>query len=98
LFNFELEDYGLFFYARQPVENIDNWDTLYNRMAKQGTWLYTNEIKYNDIIKLNYNIDTVYEIKQRGMNRISIEFLNPKTREQSLKSNYLIVTGSKDTE
>ncbi len=95
LYNFELEDFGLFFYSRQPVENVDNWDELYNIMANPGTWLYTNEIKYNDIIRMNYNIDTVYQIGQRGMNRINLEFLNPKTREQSLKPNYLIVTGSK---
>ncbi|HSO88313.1 MAG TPA: glycosyltransferase family 39 protein, partial [Draconibacterium sp.] len=96
LYNFELEEYGLFFYSRQPVENIDNWDTLYNRMAKPGTWLYTNEIKYNDIIKMDYEIDTVYQIRQIGMNRINPGFLNPKTREQSLKPNYLIVTGGKN--
>ena len=96
LYNFELEDYGLFFYARQPVENIDNWDKLYENMAKPGTWLYTNEIKFNEIIKRDYDIDTVYQIRQSGMNRISIEFLNPKTREQSLKTNYLIVTREKE--
>jgi hypothetical protein len=64
-------------------------------MEKPGTWLYTNEIKYRDIVGMNYNIDTVYQIRQRGMNRINLEFLNPKSREKSLKTNYLIVTGSK---
>jgi hypothetical protein len=29
------------------------------------------------------------------MNRINLEFLNPKTREQSLKINYVIVAGAK---
>lgn len=94
LYNFELEEYGLFFYSRQPVENVDNWDRLYQVMEKPGTWIYTNEIKYNDIIKMNYNIDTVYQIRQRGMNRVNLKFLNPNTREQSLKTNFLIVTGS----
>jgi 4-amino-4-deoxy-L-arabinose transferase-like glycosyltransferase len=98
LYNFEMEDFGLFFYARQPVENVDNWDELYAIMAKPGTWLYTNEIKYNDIIKMNYDIDTVYQIRQQAMNRINLQFLNPKTRDQSLKTNYLIVTRNKPTE
>lgn len=98
LYNFDLEDYGLFFYARQPVENVETWDELYQIMEKPRTWLYTNEIKYNDILKMDYDIDTVYQIRQRGMNMISLEFLNPKTRGQSLKTNYLIVTGNKDTE
>lgn len=98
LYNFELEEYNLFFYASKPVQNIDNWDDLYKTMATPGTWLYTNEIKLNDILTMNFNIDTIYQIRQRGMNRINIEFLNPKTREQSLKTNYLIVTGGKSVE
>lgn len=98
LYNFELEEYGLFFYSRQPVENVDNWDELYRIMEKPGTWLYTDEIKYNDIINMNYTIDTVYQIRQRGMNRINLKFLNPETREQSLKTNYLIVTGDNSGE
>jgi 4-amino-4-deoxy-L-arabinose transferase-like glycosyltransferase len=98
LFNFEVEDYNLFFYARQPVENIDNWEDFYQIIKNRGNWIYTNEIKYNDIIKMNYDIDTVYQIRQKGMNRIDLEFLNPKTREHSLKSNYLIVPGSKNKE
>lgn len=98
LYNFEIEEYGLFFYARQQVENIDNWDRLYQVMEKPGTWLYTNEIKYNDILKMNYNIDTIYQIRQLGMNRVNLKFLNPDTREQSLKTNFLIVTGSTSEE
>ncbi len=98
LYNFKIEDYGLFFYAHLPVENVDDWDELYRIMDKPGAWLYTNEIKYRDILSMNYNIDTVYQIKHRGMNRISLQFINPKTREQSLKTNYLIVTGVQKTE
>ena len=98
LYNFDLEEYGLYFYVRQPVENINNWDELHKVMEKPGTWLYTNESKYNDIIKMNYTIDTVYQIRQRGMNRINLKFLNPGSREQSLKTNYLIVTGDKSGE
>lgn len=98
LYNFDLEEYELFFYSKQPVGEIKNWEYLHEVMEMPGTWLYTNEIKYNEIIKMNYNIDTVYQIRQRGMNRINLEFLNPKTREQSLKPLYLIVTGSKNAE
>jgi 4-amino-4-deoxy-L-arabinose transferase-like glycosyltransferase len=98
LYNFDIEEYGLFFYARQKVENHNSWDELNKTMEKPGTWLYTNEIKYNDIIKMNYNIDTVYQIRQRGMNRVKLKFLNPDTREESLETNYLIVTGNKSGE
>lgn len=92
LCNFEMEEYALFFMAEYPVLQIKDWNQLYEVMDDAGTWLYTNETKYKDIFQMNYEIDTVYQIRQRGMNRISLEFLNPKTRENSLEINYLIKT------
>lgn len=93
LYNFELEDYNLFFYAKEPVENIEDWNELYKVAATPGSWIYTNEIKAKDIQAMNYKIDTIYQIRQRGMNKVSLKFLNPATREQALEMNYLIVTG-----
>lgn len=94
LHNFELEEYALFFYAKETVENTGTWEQLHEAMEKPGTWLYTNETKYRDIRDMGFDIDTVYQIKQRGMNRITYQFLNPLTREESLKVNYLIKTKS----
>jgi len=93
LYNFEVEQYELFFYAEDKVTDIDNWEDLYKTLGKPGSWIYTNKTKYNDVLNMNYPIDTVYEIRQRGMNRITLEFLNPKSREESLITNYLIKTG-----
>ncbi|HCE56793.1 MAG TPA: hypothetical protein DER09_03090, partial [Prolixibacteraceae bacterium] len=93
LYNFVLEDYNLFFYATEKVENIETWEEFYEVAATKGAWIYTHEIKVNDIRSMNYTIDTVYQIRQRGMNEINIEFLNPATRNQALKTNYLVVTG-----
>ena len=92
LSNFELEEYELFFYANDTVNEIADWNELYDVMEKSGTWLYTNEIKYRDIIQMNYAIDTIYTIKQQGMNRLNFKFLNPKTCKESLNSNYLFKT------
>jgi general stress protein CsbA len=98
LYNFELDDYNLFFYSTGNTENIEKWEELYATMEKPGSWIYTNEIKYNDIIAMEYSIDTVYSIKQRGMNQVTLKFLNPATRENALTTNYLIVTGRKKVE
>jgi hypothetical protein len=92
LYNFELEEYELFFMTKDSVRQMKDWDELYKVMEHSGTWLYTNSVKYNDIIKMNYDIDTVYQIRQNGMNRLSLSFLNPKTREEAMNSNYLIKT------
>jgi len=93
LYNFEVEQYELFYYAEDNVTDIDNWEDLYKTLERSGSWIYTNRIKYNDIMNMKYPVDTVYQIRQRGMNRITLEFLNPQTREKSLITNYLIKTG-----
>jgi 4-amino-4-deoxy-L-arabinose transferase-like glycosyltransferase len=89
LYNFELVEYELFFMADEKVEDINVPQRLYKLLESDETWVYTNQIKYNDIVK-NFKIDTVYVIRQRGMNQLNWQFLNPKTRDKSLIPNYLI--------
>jgi 4-amino-4-deoxy-L-arabinose transferase-like glycosyltransferase len=90
LYNFDLEEYELFFNAKDSVRNIATWEQLYEAMEKPGTWVYTSEDKLTNILFMGFPVDTVYKIEQRGMNQISREFLNQKTREESFSSNYLI--------
>lgn len=92
LCNFELEEFEIFFYAKSPVNHLKDWTYLYKAMGKSGTWIYTNSIKHNDIIQMGYNIDTVYQIKQTGMNKLRFKFMNPETREDALEANFLIKT------
>lgn len=92
LCNFEANGYEIFFYAPEKVIQVDSWEKLDEVMHKSGTWLFTNEIKYRDIMKMDFRVDTVYEIGQRGMNRINLEFINASTRDKSLRPEYLIVT------
>jgi 4-amino-4-deoxy-L-arabinose transferase-like glycosyltransferase len=95
LYNLSIEEYALFFYAGQRVENIEKWDELRLALSKPGAWIYANEIDYKEILFQKLPIDTVYFIEQRGMNRVNLTFLNPKTRETALKTNYLIVSKRK---
>jgi hypothetical protein len=90
LYNFEVEEYEIFFIADEPVVQIGDWNELYRVMEKPGTWIYTNTVKFNDIMGMKYDIEKVYQIRQRGMNKIDLKFLDPKTRSSSLQSNYLI--------
>jgi len=49
--------------------------------------IFSQVRKKNDIIKMNYDINTVYQIRQNGMNGLSLKFLNSKTRDKALKKN-----------
>ena len=91
LYNFALEEYELFFMADETVEDIKVPQRLYKLLESDETWVYTNQIKYNDLKRsMERKIDTVYVISQRGMNQLTRQFLNPATREKSLTPNYLI--------
>jgi 4-amino-4-deoxy-L-arabinose transferase-like glycosyltransferase len=92
LYNWDLEEYGLFFMAEDSVRNIADWEQMHEAMEKPGTWLYTNEGKHDEIVKMGFEIDTVYRIEQRGMNSISFDFLYAKTRKNALEPNFLIKT------
>lgn len=96
LYNFDLEDYNLFFYSHEKVENIDDWDEFYKVAATPGSWIYTHEIKMKDFLDMNIKMDTVYQVKQRGMNKVTLRFLNPETRDKALITNFLIVTPAND--
>ncbi len=92
LYNFDLEDYNLFFYSREKVENIETWDELNKVAATPGAWIYTHKIKMKDFLDMNNKMDTVYQVRQRGMNKVTLKFLNPRTRDQALITNFLIVS------
>jgi hypothetical protein len=49
--------------------------------------IFSQVRKKNDIMKMNYDINTVYQIRQNGMNGLSLKFLNSKTRDKALKKN-----------
>lgn len=92
LYSWDLEEYELFFMAKDSVHNIADWEQMHRVMEKPGTWLYTNEWKHDEVVKLGFNIDTVYRIEQRGMNSLSLNFLNSRTRAGTLEPNFLIKT------
>ncbi len=88
--NLHLEEYELFYWADVPVENFSTWEEFYTFLDKEEPWIYTNKIGLTVVEKLKEQVDTVFIIPQRGMNEISFQFLNPDTRRESLKNNYLI--------
>lgn len=88
--NLHLEEYELFFWAKTPVENLSSWDNFYVFLNQEGSWVYTNQRGYEVVMELSPQVETVYEIPQRGMNEITLPFLLPATRESALRKNYLI--------
>ena len=96
LINLQLEEYELFYYTNSNIQEFTDWEDFYVLFEKAGTWIYTNKTGYEGILKLNHRLDSVFKIRHRGMNEITFRFLNPLTRQDELKENYLIKVHSDD--
>jgi 4-amino-4-deoxy-L-arabinose transferase-like glycosyltransferase len=88
--NLHLEEYELFFEADIPVEPFYSWNDFYGFLESDEPWVYTDESGLQVVTELKPRLDSVFVIPQRGMNEFTFQFLNPKTRRESLKNNYLI--------
>ena len=88
--NLHLEEYELFYWADIPVEDFTSWEDFYAFLKTEEPWIYTNYIGLPVVRELTESIDSVFVIRQKGMNELTFQFLNPATREESLTNNYLI--------
>ncbi len=90
LYNLHLEEYELFFYALEPVIQIHSSDDYYRMLKDKGAWVYTTPEGYKGIMDNIEVADTVFEIRQQGMNALNPGFLNPETRYENLSTSYLL--------
>ncbi|WP_321285471.1 glycosyltransferase family 39 protein [uncultured Sunxiuqinia sp.] len=92
LFNYDYEQFELFFYGRDGAELIEDTTELKIAVTKPNAWIFCYGEGLNDIKKLNTTIDTIYQFKHRGVYRTGIQFILPSSREHSLKTTYLVKT------
>ncbi|MGM0408263.1 MAG: ArnT family glycosyltransferase [Bacteroidota bacterium] len=90
IYNLHHHEYELFFYAPDSVIQVHNNDDYREMVKKNNIWIYTTEAGYKGILNNVEEADTVFHIKYRNMNELNLPFLNRKTRDESLKTNYLL--------
>ena len=89
LYNYHIEEFELFFYAKDSVQQISNSEDYKNMLWRDGSWLYTNKPGYHEVLKYA-DVDTTYVIRYRDMNNLNFRFLIPSTREESMDTTYLV--------
>lgn len=80
----------LFFYAKTPGHFLYDSNDLQKQLSHSGDWIYTNDEGLEEIHKLGAEIKIVKSFKHRSLSKLSGKFMNPATREQSLKNMHLI--------
>jgi len=92
LYNYDYEQFELYFYGRNKVILIDDSIKLANVCTKSNSWIFCYEKGLAEIKNLNTNIDTTFVFNHRGLYNLSFEFLMPSTRINSLEKTYLVKT------
>ncbi len=90
LYNYDYEQFELFFYGRDEVELIEDSTELKVVTANPDSWIFCYEKGLKDIQALEVPVDTIYEFKHRGVYRTGIQFINPSSRERSLGTTFLV--------
>lgn len=76
---------SLHFYARANILHKDSAE-----MIQPGDWIITDTINLQDLHKSGLNYEVIFKGKGYHVSRLTIKFLNPKSREKEL-SPYVII-------
>ncbi len=81
----------LFFYAETPGYFLyDSTDLEKCLKTQPGGWIYTNDEGLDEIRKSGADIQLVQSFKHRSLSGFTAKFINPATRESSLKNMHLV--------
>ncbi|WP_346855287.1 glycosyltransferase family 39 protein [uncultured Draconibacterium sp.] len=81
----------LFFYAKTPGYYLYDSEDLRECLTKQkGGWIYTNDKGLDEIFNSGAEVKLVQSFKHRSLSGFTAKFINPATREASLKNMHLI--------
>ena len=90
LYNYDYEQFELFFYGNKEVVHIPDYVTLGQVCDHPGSWIYCYEKRLKDIEALHTPIDTIYQFKHRGIYNMGVPFILPANREASFENTYLV--------
>ncbi|MCY1720534.1 glycosyltransferase family 39 protein [Prolixibacteraceae bacterium Z1-6] len=81
----------LFFYAKTPGYYLYDSDDLEQCLKNQpGGWIYTNDEGLEEIQQSGTAFQLVQSFKHRSLSGFTAKFINPATRESSLKNMHLV--------
>ena len=90
LYNYDYEQFELFFYGKDRVIHIADSLELKEKCNNSNAWIFCYEKRLKDVEALETQIDTVYQFKHRGIYNMGVPFILPANREASFENTYLV--------
>ena len=83
-----IEAWSVSFYAHKNLKRMDV-DKIPTEL-KKGEWMYLDEASFIKTKEDGVKWTTVYPLEHYRITRLKMSFLNPKTRESTLRKRYLV--------
>ncbi len=90
LYNYDYEQFELFFYGKDRVIHIADSLELKEKCDNSKAWIFCYEKRLKDVEALETPIDTIYQFKHRGIYNMGVPFILPANREASFENTYLV--------
>ncbi len=90
LYSYRLRYWSLFFYAKNYGTWVQDTKNLPEIIGENNTWVYTDEYGLNEIKRNGQKVIEYGPFPFRGITKQSVNFLNPKTRNQHYQNHYLL--------
>jgi len=97
LYTYEYGQYETYFYPEKVSKKVHDEKELKELFSGDSSfWLITTEKGYDIIKPYRNRIEEEYVFPYKKLTNLSLKFMNPKTREKTLKNIYLLKIGPED--
>ncbi len=90
IFKDEARDWEIFFYSKNYGRFMVTPEDFKRVSPPVNDWIYTGPAGVKELAEMKIEVDTIRVMKHNSMSRLTLKFLNPKTREANLKTRYLL--------
>ncbi len=90
IFTDQARYWDIFLYSKGYGHYLVTPEDFQKRTPPANDWIYTGPQGVKDLKEMNVAVDTMQVMKFRSLSRMSLKFLNPKSRESKLETRYLL--------
>jgi len=94
--SYPFEYYGMDFYYRKAVPRIDSVNQFINGFAGREVWVFTDEKGRNELLASGCKLIDDHHLPHYHISKLTLRFLDPRQRPQTLMNKYLLLVDVPD--